>query len=264
MSPGSSADHSLPMQRRGYVICTDPRSGSSLLCRALRSTGILGQPREYLGSPAYRRSIEKDADKLEALIGEASTPNGVYGLKVFTHDFDNSRKSRWPSRLPNLHFVYLERRDVLGQAISLVRADQTGQYHSGDDTGSSARYDAARIARAIRRITANQQRWRSYFARNGIEPLWLVYEDFSGDLDLVVARIAEYIGLDAVPRVRSEEVRLNVQRDAISSEWRSRFIAERGNPDYLDHPRPWRVSLRRLARGPLRPLGRLAGRWLPA
>ncbi|MGZ5376146.1 MAG: Stf0 family sulfotransferase, partial [Solirubrobacterales bacterium] len=32
---------------RSYLVCATPRSGSTLLCEALKSTGVAGRPEEY-------------------------------------------------------------------------------------------------------------------------------------------------------------------------------------------------------------------------
>ena len=32
---------------RSYLVCATPRSGSTLVCKALRDTGVAGRPEEY-------------------------------------------------------------------------------------------------------------------------------------------------------------------------------------------------------------------------
>jgi len=32
---------------RSYLVCATPRSGSTLVCKALRETGVAGKPEEY-------------------------------------------------------------------------------------------------------------------------------------------------------------------------------------------------------------------------
>src|ERR1700761_1294565 len=110
---------------RGYAICAEPRSGSSLLGQILGSTGLLGRPREYFNAPSFRDSADfpdypEDAEsQLRVITTRGATPNGVYGLKVFSHQFEEVKSLGWPERLPALSFIYLERRDLLGQALSL-------------------------------------------------------------------------------------------------------------------------------------------------
>jgi LPS sulfotransferase NodH len=105
--------------RLSYFICSTPRSGSTLLCEVLRSTGIAGRPEEYyqrrwktglprrpleyfegvetaeiieiLGkvtrvddedSDYDSRKYEHYADYLAWTIEQGTTPNGVFGAKL--------------------------------------------------------------------------------------------------------------------------------------------------------------------------------------
>jgi LPS sulfotransferase NodH len=235
---------------RGYAICTEPRSGSEYLCEILKSTRLLGNPLEQFMSAERCRRFEREPAWLgQEILGRGATANGIYGLKVMSRQFDNSLASRWPERLPGLRFVHLERRDLLGQAISWVRARQTGQYFSITAAQGEARYDAAAIARAIGEIAEGQARWRRYFARNGIDALWLVHEEVAADPQAAAESIARLLGLDEQPRVDPERIRLRAQRDGLSEEWRERFVAERADLRFLDHPLGWgRIKARRLAR----------------
>jgi LPS sulfotransferase NodH len=74
------------------VICTAPRTGSSLLGEALTSTGCAGRPREYFD--IHKRNeqnwidqfkIAQDKDYLEKVITAGTTSNGVFGLKLHWH-----------------------------------------------------------------------------------------------------------------------------------------------------------------------------------
>ena len=85
-----------------------------------------------------------------------STPNGVYGLKVFSQHFDLVKATRWAERLPSLAFIHLERRDLLGQALSHARAVQTQQWVSSHAAKAEAAYDRDLINNAlVRAATRN-------------------------------------------------------------------------------------------------------------
>lgn len=220
---------------RGYLVCGEPRCGSSLLCRTLGSTGLLGRPAEYFRHPEMRARLRGDcAAAVGALLETATTPNGVYGIKIFSHQFDTMTGSGWIGHMPGLHFIQLERRDLLGQAISYVRAMQTGRFISARAETRPPEYDRRAIAGQISRLAAAGARWRSYFARNGIEPLSLVYEEMIADTAGTVGRVAALLGLAETPGIDRSKVDVEIQRDEVSAEWRRRFVAESGGLDRLD------------------------------
>ncbi|MEA3038716.1 MAG: trehalose 2-sulfotransferase [Sphingomonadales bacterium] len=237
------------MERKGYVICGDHRSGSTYLCQLLTSTGMLGRPKEFFSDPFVAIEMEQDPAALQRLLDTASTPNGIYGLKVFTQQFDVTMKSGWPGRLPGLRFVYLRRLDLLGQAMSFVRSIQTDRFRSTEEERAEPIYDGVAIAGHLARLADNEARWRRYFARNGLDPLWLSYEALVADPAAAVAAVAGHIGFSAAAVPDLGQVTVSVQRDEASGEWRRRFVAECGDVNYLDHRRgQWRLWLRRLAR----------------
>lgn len=220
---------------RGYIICGEPRCGSTFLCQLLRATGLLGQPREVFAGPEARRTLGRDPNGgLATLIEGASTPNGVYGFKVFTYQFDTMANCRWMGRLPRPHFVHLQRRDLLAQAISLMRAHQTHAFSSWRPIQGEPHYDRRAIAKLLPRLAQNDSRWRAYFARNGIEPLTPTYEELVANPQGAVTAIAATLSIDEVPPVDPSLVENEIQRDELSEEWRRRFVAEARDLDWLD------------------------------
>jgi len=212
------------------VICASPRSGTNFLRELLASTGVLGRPREYFNTAAERLSrADYPADpeaQLAAIPQIGATPNGVYGLVVFPQAFEAAGATRWTERLPRLSFVYLERWDSLGQAISHVRAAQTSQWVSHQSRQGDPRYDQAAINVELVEQVRRDARWRYYFARNGISPLRLVYERLVEDPEAAVAAIARLVALETVPKPDLSCVSVRIQRDALTDAWRARFIAE--------------------------------------
>lgn len=215
---------------RGYAICCTRRSGSTLLCQALTSTGVLGRPREWFNVPGVRYDHpdypeEPDA-VLEALVKLSMTPNGVYGLKVHGFHFDSVAPPGWAERLPNLAFIFLRRRDLLRQALSDVRAMQTNAYRSTHAVRGDPRYDGQAIGEALIQLARYEARWRFFFARNGIEPFELAYESFLAAPQAVLDGVARLVGLAKSPEMTPGLIDVRVQRDALTEAWRERFLAE--------------------------------------
>jgi LPS sulfotransferase NodH len=240
--------------RRGYVICAEPRSGSNLLCQALASTGRLGRPLDYFHAAGLRAKGWSDYPaaperQLDMLLAHGVTPNGVYGFKLFSVRFDAISGLGWAERLPALHFVHLGRLDLLGQAISDLRSAQTGQYRAGAPPAAPPRYDRRAIARRLAMLARGEARWRAYFARNGIAPLQLRYEEVAANPQAAVEAVAALVGVAEPVRIDPARIEVRVQRDALSDDWRARFLAEARELDRLD-------SLNRRARDVVRRLVR--------
>jgi LPS sulfotransferase NodH len=215
----------------GYAICTSPRSGSNFLGQLLESTEMLGRPLEYFNG-AGRRALGMDGYpddpilQLQKILTAGSTGNGVYALKIFAYQFDIARESQWTRRLPNLAFVHLLRRDILGQALSWARARQTRQFRSTQAPRGRAQFDGELIRACLTDVVREQARWAQYFAETGVPALTLYYEDVLKDPSVAVAAVAAHIGVDAPPP-RLERLDVAIQRDDESDRWRARFLAEK-------------------------------------
>jgi len=149
--------------------------------------------------------------------------------------FDYNGRTGWVDRLPNLKLLYLERLDYLGQAISWVKALQTGVYRSGDQVIEKyPHYDAVAIRKQLETIARSHARWRIYFARNDLSPTWLTYEDVVAAPDKLVDVVAGLIGERGPNNIDRTNINLEIQRDASTEEWRARFLADSRDLTYLD------------------------------
>ncbi len=225
---------------RGYAVCTSGRSGSNLLCQYLSSTGVLGHPLEYFNGAGRRMRDYPDfpdepAKQTDWILTTGATSNGIYGVKVFPWQLDLIAKSiHWSQLLPNLAFVFLKRRDLLGQAISALRAAQTNQWRSTMAAQGPATYDGHQIYERLQSAARDYARWELFFARNGIEPTGIIYEDLVANPQAAVDQVARLFGLQGKARVTEQAIDLQVQRDLVTAEWKSRFLAEYRDLDELD------------------------------
>lgn len=241
--------------RPTLVILTVPRSGSSWLASLCRSTGVLGQPREWLNSvvsPAAPHRIPvppPGPDRSEALLGAlakvAGSTNGVVGVKVTTyrwHEFPTAlhawgigdgQSDAWVGTLfPRAAVVVLRRRDRIGQAISWWRSLQSGRFArfvGDDEVGAIPPYDSVQLRAAladILRLEATLDRaaesFRSHAAAVTMD---MAYEEALLDPLRAVRRIADLaeVPLDASLAPSTD---LLVQRDEATEAIRTRFEAD--------------------------------------
>lgn len=218
---------------RGYAICATPRSGSTYFGQLLASTGQLGSPLEYFHTAARRQNTDPNYPqhaRAQAGIVRSmgATPNGIYAVKMMLPHYFRARKRLDLFRaLPNLKFIRIRRHDLLGQAISLSRALQTGQFLASHHARRKAIYDIQRIKKCIDDVQAMEAGWDQLMPE--LRPITFYYEDVVRDPQAAVDRVAALMDLAAPPPITASLVKITVQRDRESEEWRQRFLADTGS-----------------------------------
>lgn len=237
-----------------YTIWFSQRTGSTLLCKAVESTGIAGQPREWFNcKPDLLEDFHQTgyAELQEYLWNLGSTPNGVFGIN---HSFcepqfsqltetlrkfpicppqETKRTIIWEHIFPNHRHIFMTRRNKVRLAVSWWRAIQTGEWHlsSGQhpqpkDLSNAYSYDA--IQHLYDECSMREAGIQEFFAEGNITPLNIFYEDFVQEYDQTIRTMLDYLGLDS----RSATVvppSLAKTADAVSEEWVQRFREERQN-----------------------------------
>lgn len=231
-----------------YLVCGTPRSGSSLLCEALLNTGIAGQPEEYFlprnelvwrerwGTATY-------AEYLANTIKQCTTPNGVFGVKMMWSYFDNfmgkvrqlpgynlkarSDHDRIQALFPNLHYIWIKRRDKVRQAVSHAKARQTDIWKVTKDTSSLVKnvptFSFEQIDFMIHEFEVQELEWQKYFAANGIKPFVVIYEDFVAKYEETAVHILNYLKLPAVNEVKFAPRLMIKQANEESEQWVQRY-----------------------------------------
>ncbi|THD35560.1 MAG: hypothetical protein E7773_10620 [Sphingomonas sp.] len=216
---------------RGYALCGEARAGTTFLKELLASTGRLGEPVEWF-DPVWRARVGPTDDFIGAMLARTATPNSVYGLKIFSSHAKAAARHQWATRLPNLSFVHIRRDDLLGQAISFARAAQTARFVSDQAERRAAGYDRRAIDSALITLARGQARWEIWFARHGIAPLRVSYEQVIADPADTVARIAALVGVEGA-RIDLAQVTAQRMSDDTSDEWRHRYRADAPSADRL-------------------------------
>lgn len=258
---GSPRDLPWPGRSTGtVVIASEPRSGSTLLADALADTGLFGVPHEYLIYPeigrarrelgvprptpnqrwriAVRRLLGRPdwwsvpdfrPDDLPRLIDELvhrrTSANGVFSLKIHwrTYSMMSQRFGFDFNMLPQpIQWVHLERTDVVAQAVSFVKAQQTGVFgvRGPTPTATPATYDDDVLVGAFVKMVAGRDGWRAFMPDRGIDAINVGYEELRDNYAATVGRVAASLGwpLDRVP-----DPQLQRQADALNEQWANRF-----------------------------------------
>lgn len=224
---------------RTIAVVGAARSGSTLLCSLMAQTQQLGRPDEFFKKKPFSRwGIAKESDNIELrcrlALTEGTTPNGVCGIKLFAHHVARIQNDvalfQW---FPNPSFIWIHRRDLLGQAISSAIARQTGRYREFyKDKGIIPEYSIDEINDLIEWSALEEARWREYFARTGINPHELDYEDLVKQPREEIRKLSDFLGIPVdLERVDPGKSPVTVQRSNINEEWRERFLSECGDPN---------------------------------
>jgi len=233
-----------------YFVCGTPRSGSSLLCEALKNTGLAGWPEEYFwreDEPFWRKQwgVSIYADYLDRAIEQGSTSNGVFGVKVmmgggyFEHfvsnlkqlpgyrERDMSVSEMMPRIFPNLHYIWITRRNKVRQAVSWWKAIQSDVWvWTGDNLPTVEKepeFKFEAIDHLVQELVMREASWQEYFTEGGIRPFVVVYEDFVSAYEVVALQILEYLAIPASPDAVFEERKMKKQADDSSEEWVKRY-----------------------------------------
>ena len=244
------------------ILCAVPRSGSTLLCDLMSATGVCGTVQSYfrrLSINVWIKRFDLDIDRNDpdfasvyyaAALAAGSDGAGTFGLRMM---WDNVPElSAWLDTLfPGLGndrmriaaafgppaFVIMTRRDMVAQAVSRLRAKQSGLWHVRADGSERERaaphrdpvYDAAALAGHIAEAEHGEARWNDWFAANGIVPARIHYEDLAARPGETLTALLEAIGRDPVHAQGVAPISARMA-DAQSRDWAARYRREAGLP----------------------------------
>ena len=251
-APGQQSPDGAPPPRTSYLICAIPRTGSYLLCDILRRTGVAGQPNEYFNE-SFQSKWSRDwgtqtiDDYLTKVTELGTTPNGVFGAKMHSIQFDAlcrqmagqprvtyaSRPAILEKWFPSLQYVRLRRRDQLRQAISYVRAIQTSAWWdaehapgpSGPERPDLLCFDFQLILGTIKFLGAMDQKWTDYFDAIECTPMEFDYEEIAESPHDVAGAILGLLHLESTNVPSAESANFKRQSDGLTDEWVARFHA---------------------------------------
>jgi LPS sulfotransferase NodH len=234
-----------------YTIWFSQRTGSTLLCHALDSTGVAGHPGEHLQDnnqgttlqDLYARHNARSPAELRSRIWEAaSTPNGVLGLKhgivepAFTTTLDafreidghdGTRPGIWANTIPNGRHIFMTRRNKVRLAVSWWKAIQSQEWHRLHGVPPQAidladRYAPGPIDQLMSESVMREAAIQEFFAQGKIVPFNVVYEDFVSGYEQTVFDILSWLGLESAATTVAPPAYERLS-DAVSEDWVEQF-----------------------------------------
>ena len=237
-----------------YTIWFTQRTGSTILCKTLESTGIAGNPREWFNCPPDLLSTFRKADhaELQAYLWKlGTTANGVFAIN---HSFyephfsqlietlkkfpacpaeETNRTRVWENVFSNHRHIFMTRRNKIRLAVSWWRAIQSGEWHLSTDEQRksidlSNAYSFDAINHLYNECSMREAGIQEFFAEGNIVPLNIFYEDFVQEYEQTIRTILDYLELDSRSAAIAPPA-LTKTADTVSEEWVQRFREERQN-----------------------------------
>jgi len=224
---------------------------------ALRGTNVPRQPHEYFDlpepevepllprvdwAPTPQLAGARDYRDYVAWAREqGTTPNGVFAAKLMfgylgeftgrlrdTGAYAGDDLEVLAAAFPGVRFVRVVRLGKVEQAVSLWTAIQTQQWRDGG-AGISSRepvYSHTAIAHLARYLTEHEDQWSSVFARAGLFPHTVLYEELIENWDETLRRTLQYLEIPGADEIELPEPPLQRQSGGRSRAWVERFLDE--------------------------------------
>ena len=230
----------LKKPRSCYFMAITPRSGSTYLCDMLCRTKRFGTPQEVLTPQGIKIRLptlpaRNSEAYLENILRVKQSANGVSGTKASWFQWQQFLASTTHKKTLNrFKYIYVTRRDLAAQAVSLYKATASDIFHSVQSPDESSliklnnlEYDYAQIKFWYEHISAQENGWQQYFYEAGIFPLCIYYEDIEVDILMVLKRIASYVGIRPdnviMPKNPSPYIKISDERNNL---WARQFALE--------------------------------------
>ena len=221
---GGESDLSWPKFDGYLVMLFVARSGSSFLSTELEKHYDIGKMTERLN-----KAEKIISGATQKKIARTKFAGRWFSFKAGMRGVVNAEASGlMDSALGRMHFLRLVRRDIIGQAISTVKAKQTQRWHMSAEAVAEPQYNLAELEKTVAMIASGVEIMRVYAARTGRPCRQIIYEDVAdGSLEPALMACDEM----GVPRRTGEILKpRSVERMARDSkeDWNERFRSEMG------------------------------------
>ena len=237
------------------LLCATHRTGSNLLEQYFRATEMAGKPREYYGLELAAELAQAknlpDPDRCfldyhRAILDKWTGPNGVFAAKIMWSHLEivHARVAADPQGAsftgltpwqtvtklhPSPKVVWMTRKDKVRQAVSMVRAKQTGVFSTAHlDTGrkqeaTPAEYDFHLIKFYLEKFTKEDELWEALFKEAKVSPVRVVFEDFIKNPQDATIGILKSVGLPEPKAWKWPKIQIRNQSDETTGEWCARY-----------------------------------------
>ena len=234
------------MADKFYVICTTPRSGSNLLCNLLESSRVMGHPKEFLNLDsvilpfAQRNNLLNNESQicldtyLDNVVPKFSSKNNVFGMKLLYDQFEPYMELNVIREfIHQCKFIWLLRKDVLSQAISMYIANETNEWTSFNEQTNQEQenknrrefvdYNESKINNYLTKLAKLNLNWIEFFSVNQLDYLPVTYEDVLKNTNQVCHSICDFCEIETDHEFSLKQASFKKQGDDLNTRFRDAF-----------------------------------------
>lgn len=206
------------------------RCGSTLLGEHLRASGCFsgfGEPlsHELVIERCTAHALDSLGAYMHWLFENIRQPGTQFGMKLSLDQVEMLASAGLLSAmLPRVNWVYMYRRDILGQAISFSIAAQTGAWKSSQrGAQKDVTFDYADIQARVEEIALRYYNINRFLALSGINAYQLAYEEFLQDPTRYSLDIVRACG-ESAQSIDSRRLSMQRQSSGLNQQFRERFL----------------------------------------
>ena len=229
----------LMLCKRAFFICAVPRVGSYLLCDLLQHTGVAGNPNEYRehNGEGVRGDFSGFRDHRSYFLHFAHrlsvTSNGIFSAKMMFEQMASfaSDVSRYKSidgggmmetielAFGKPRYIQILRKDRERQAVSFVRAAQTGAWTLSQASDGPSEYDPSQLERGRDFLMQKETAWNEALKNiDATRRMTLYYEDLLKNMENTVSTLLRWLEIADPPRPFAPPS-IKPQSDPTSEDW---------------------------------------------
>jgi LPS sulfotransferase NodH len=190
---------------KSVIFCATPRTGSTLIYDDfLNIAGAMAPPSEMLYDMIIAKKTTQEWSEAWEELAKLKDIQGAFIEKVMFHytpmisrfieagsidgvgictEFKPELFDGFFDFFANATWVYIERRDVFSQAVSMYIAEKSNVWYLRQDTNrrmvkpTELQYDFKRIKSYLSSFLTGRSQWQEFFSHYKVEPVRIYYED---------------------------------------------------------------------------------------
>lgn len=211
-----------------YILAFTNRSGSNLLADYMRQTGFFYGLNEALNwdEVELRAEREKVSSFPDYIISQVSNENknSHWGVKASWDQMIMLARFGVTDMFSSVKVIHSVRTDLVGQAVSLWIAHQTGKWTSNHRSSDMApEYDRKPIDKIIKQISNANCNIDCISRALKWQRAAVIYENLTNDPELVINRIGKFVSAD-FSKWRADIPKISKQRDQLNADFSQKTL----------------------------------------